>query len=160
MLIRVIDPVANEEAIERIRTTFDEIVGSMDIAFEALNNGKTQNVCLPEDLVKPSILKPAEGAKVYGLTEDGIEAVAVYHSMGWALICRDGKIVYPDGLEEPEECLEDSDRYDHFYNQLDTFLRAIDMPDRILEPLDDEIDVEAGFGDADVDGDPLDPNDD
>jgi hypothetical protein len=158
LLKRVIDPTANEEAIERIRLTFDEIVMAMNVPLDDLQTGKTPYISLPEEL-GAVVVKPSEGDIVYGLNEDGIETLAVYHSLGWALIARTGTFVYPDGLEEPEATGNDEDVYDHFYDQLDTFLRAVDMPDKITEPLDDEIDVEQGFGDADLDGEPLDPND-
>lgn len=158
LLKRVIDPTANDEAIERIRLTFDEIIMGMQIPFEDLLSGKVPYLSLPEEL-GTAVVKPDEGDMVYGLNEDGVEVVAVYHSLGWALIARNGTFVYPDGLEEPEASGNDEDIYDHFYDQLDTFIRAVDMPDKILEPLDDEINVEAGFGDADEDGEPLDPSD-
>lgn len=158
LLKRVIDPTANEEAIERIRLTFDEIVIGMNVPLDDLQNGKVPYVSLPEEL-GAVVVKPDEGDIVYGLNEDGIEALAVYHSLGWALILRTGEYVYPDGLEEPEATDEEGDVYDHFYDQLDTFLRAVDMPDKIVEPLDDEIDVELGFGAADIDGEPLESDD-
>ena len=158
LLKRVIDPTANEEAIERIRLTFDEIVMGMNIPLDDLLTGRVSYLSLPEEL-SAVVTKPDEGDMVYGLNEDGIETIAVYHSLGWAQILRTGTFVYPDGLEEPEATGNAEDVYDHFYDQLDTFLRAVDMPDKIIEPLDDEIDVEEGFGDADVDGEPVDSND-
>jgi hypothetical protein len=162
MLDREIDPVANEEAIERIRVTFDELVGANGCYTEVSNSGRVVYRKLPEDLLKPSIVKSIEGDLVYGLTEDGVEAVAVYHAMGWVIFCRNGTTIVPDGVDGPVDLadLAPDERYDTWYTMLSDFVRVIDMPDRILEPLDDEIDVEAGFGDADADGEPLDPNDD
>ena len=139
---RAIDDLQNEVAIERIRTTFDQVSGECQNSLRPLN--------LPEDIQN---IKGKDGDFFYGINADGVEGIAVIHEMGVAIIYRDGSFVYPDGMEEPERGEEGE--YDFFFSHFDTFLRHADMPDKIEDPLDDEIDVDAGFGAADVDGEPL-----
>lgn len=129
---RIIDPAFNETAIERIRVTFDQVAGECTNSLRPID--------LPEGCVG---LKGKEGDFFYGINEEGVEGIAVVHEMGVAIIYRDGSVVYPDGLEEPERGEEEE--YDFFYMHLDTFLRVLDMPEKIEDPLADEIDVESAF---------------
>lgn len=136
---RIIDPAFNETAIERIRVTFDQVAN------------ECSNSLTPIDLPEGTRgLKGKEGDFFYGINEEGVEGVAIIHSLGMAMIFRDGTVIYPEGMEELP--LEGLDKYDQFYALLDEFMRVIDMPDKIEDPLEDEIDVEAGFGDDEEDG--------
>lgn len=143
--VRLVNLDLNDVAIERIRVTFDQVAGACQNFLRPL--------MLPEDC---DVLRGKEGDFYYGITEDGVEGIAVNHEMGMAQIYRNGEVVYPDGMEVPEQGEEDD--YDYFFSHFDLFLRSADMPDKIEEPLEDEIDVEAGFGDADEDGSPTDPD--
>lgn len=159
--MRQIDEQTNEAAIERIRATFDALVDGLGIDVPGLLSGEKQYLCLPDDLVKPNILKPAEGDMVYGLNENGVETLGIFNVMGWALFSRDGSFELPDGAEErdPLDIYPVEEHYDYWYALIGEYVRVTDMPDKIEDPFDDEINVEAGFGDADVDGEPIDPED-
>lgn len=158
MTLRSIDAQANDVAIQRIRETFDELAIALGVT------GVTTEYHLYLDIPEDLTAKEAggkEGDRWYGITEEGVETVAVLHAMGWILFGRDGSIAPPDGVDGPEELdtLPMDERYDAWYAFLVEYVKASDMPDKIQIPLDDEIDVEAGFGDADIDGTPLDPVD-
>lgn len=161
MTVRSIDEHLNNTALERIRTTFDALVENMGVDIEALQSGSLPYFHIPEDLIKPNIVKHAEGELAYGLDENGIEHIAVFNVMGWAIFGRNGEFTLPDGVAEqdPLDVVAIDERYDYWYDLLSEYVRAVDMPDKIDDPFDDEINVEAGFGDADVDGEPIDPND-
>lgn len=161
MILRSINVDMNESAIERIRVTFDEIVGNMDIPFHALETGERPWTNIPEGLIKSGPVKDKEGDLAYGLDYNGVETIAVYQALGWVLFGRDGSFGVPDGMEEldPIDIHPLDERYDYWYGVLGEYLKSDDMPDKIPEPEADEIDVEAGFGDADVDGAALDSED-
>lgn len=143
--VRIIDSTLNDIQIERIRVTFDQVAGNCQNTLRPIN--------LPEDCAG---LKGKDGDFFYGISEEGVEGVAIIHEMGVAIIYRNGETSYPDGMELPEKGEESE--YDYYYSHFDLFLRTTDMPDKIEEPLEDEIDIEAGFGDADEDGEPIDPD--
>lgn len=161
MIVRSINPDQNEIALERIRVTFDEIVGTLDIAFEALETGQRPHTNLPEDLANRGPIKDKAGDIIYGLVESGAEAIAVYQALGWIIFGRDGSILVPDGMDEldPVESYELMERYDYWYELVAEYVKSTDMPDKIPEPCGDEIDVDEGFGDADLDGNGIDSED-
>ena len=159
--MRQIDEQNNEVAIERIRATFDALVDGLGIDVPGLLSGEKTYLVFPEDLVKPSIVRPAEGDMVYGLNNNDVETIGVFNVMGWALFSRDGSFELPDGAEEmdPLDIYPVHERYDYWYELISSYIRTADMPDKLEDPYDDEINVEEGFGAADVDGEPVDPED-
>jgi hypothetical protein len=145
---RIIDPAFNDIAIERIRVTFDNV--DYDV------NQQVAPMRWPEDLPNLVASLANNGEFWYGITEEGVEGYAANTDRGLVLCLRTGEFTYEDGVSPPE--FDDSvDEYDIFYTQLADIIPHLQMPDKILEPLDDEIDVEEGFGDADLDGEPVEP---
>lgn len=129
--MRIVDQIANEKGVERIKATFDAVVADY--------NGPTYE--LPEAADR---LRGQDGDFFYGINEEGVEGICVLSSMGPAFIYRDGSAIYPEGLEE-HELPDTAGAYDRFYAALVHFMRPGDLPDKIIDPLADEIDVEAGF---------------
>lgn len=142
---RCINPVNNEAAILRIKTTFDSLVVSA-------NNSAGQPadtpvlvyavIDLPEAMEK--LPSGKDGDFFYGYSEDGVEGLLIRCPLGGVVVYRNGEFIYPDGMTIPEKSSVEDD-YDFFYRQLHALVRDRDMPDKIEDPLEDEIDIDDGF---------------